>query len=620
MLLDDDSQSKIDTMLLDDSRQAVALYGPENAVVKSSKRKKDSSRVGDDDGQLNIAEKHYQRVLLSLGKPSYVLGLTSSRLRPENRKRLRTLLRKLVRLHDWKAASGVLSVLLRDPQKQSSPAMDRFKYGVFLNLVQHMEGDNLRAIDRIFDEWMAKIGINMSHRRKTCSLNEDRLAVRLESILFHFMKGDVEGERQNVRSLMQEHEFESHPMFNTMIGLFFYELWYSGIPEDMQLKHFNQMHHDIPSDMEADHSHSHLSASGLDCNAGLPEGSSAIFSEETRSLQCGSETSVMNGKAVVDGNSSGSHKENIHVEDGVKQFSKSYPEDFQPRGFYVNSADEASYDQVDDVNFMQGLPTLGNLDPWLRPIHSDNCELEKIIQTDEYNNAVTYLSRAVSSTPPVLAALLPLVQLLLIKYNWKEALKHLDNFCANSSASLPRRLKSCLMECVDPNNGDLLSSCYEDALKSDPTCRQSLARLMSLHEQGIYNTERLLEMTALHLDAAGVGETNVWRELALCFLRVSLQEEDQMSACLYISGNDRETQRQRRSACYSRVPGFLINGVSGESWKVRCRWWRNLHFSKKLLASDIAEGDLHRLAYKAACVAHMYGKEARYVAEAYSSN
>ncbi|CAN1793974.1 hypothetical protein LINPERHAP1_LOCUS20170 [Linum perenne] len=605
--------SESDALSLDEDKdnQELALHGPENAVVESKKRNRNLSRMTDNDLQIKIAERQYKRVLLSLGKPSYVLGLTLRSLRPESRIKLRTLLRKLVRLHDWRAASGVLSVLSRDPQKQSSADIYRFKYWVFLKLLQHMEGDYLSptTIDSIFDAWMASIGVNVSHRRRTNSMLEDQFVLRLESILFHFMQGDVEEERQNVRSLTQEREFEDHPMFNMIIGLMFYQLWYSGISENMQLEHPNQMHHALPLDMEADHTHSDVSASGFGCSAGDSEGNSVAFSE-TKSLRCGSDTSVMKNKEVLDGNGIDSHNENIKAEDGVKQFSKSYPEEFQPRGFYVDSADEASYDQADNVYSMPDLPTL---DLWLRPIHSDNCELGKIIQTDEYNNAVTHLLRAVTSTPPVLAALLPLVQLLLIKNDWKEALNVLDNFCINSSASLPHSLKSCILERIDTDNGDLLARCYEDALKSDPTCNQSLARLVTLHELGIYNSQRLLEMIATHLDASDTVENDTWKELASCFLRVSQLEEDNMSGCHYVSGD----KPQRCSVSYSRIPGFLIHGVSGKSWRLRCKWWMNRYFSRSMLASDIEAGDLQRLAYKAASAAHMYGRDAGYVVEAY---
>ncbi|CAN1235087.1 hypothetical protein LINPERPRIM_LOCUS4396 [Linum perenne] len=517
----------------DEDNQELALYGPENAVVESKKRDRNLSRMSDNDLQIKIAARQYKRVLLSLGKPSYVLGLTLSSLRPESRIKLRTLLRKLVKLHDWRAASGVLSVLSRDPQKQTSADIYRFNYWVFLKLLQHMEGDYLSptTIDSIFDAWMARIGVNVSHRRRANSMLEDQFVLRLESILFHFMQGDVEEERQNVRSLTQEREFEDHPMFNVIIGLMNYQLWYSGIPENMQLEHSNQMHHALPLDMEADHTHSDVSASGFGCSAGHSEGNSVAFSE-TKSLRCGSDTSVMKDKQVLDGDGIDSHKENIKAE-------------FQPRGFYVDSADEASYDQADNVYSVPDLPTF-------------------------------------------------------------EALNVVHNFCINSSASLPRRLKSCILEAIDPDNRELLCKCYEDTLNNDPTCSESLARLFTLHELGIYSSQRLLDMIATHLEGSDTAENDMWKELASCFLRVSQLEEDRMSG-----------QQQQQQERYSRIPDFLIHGVSGKSWRLRCRWWMNRFFSRRMLASDIAAGDLQRLAYKAASAAHMYGRDCGYVVEAY---
>ncbi|CAI0451538.1 unnamed protein product [Linum tenue] len=594
----------------DSEAMVTELTGLEITVGETKKRKRGSSMVRRDDCQVAVGERLYKRVLLSLGKPSYVLGLSANSLRPDNRIKLRLILKKLVRQHDWVAASGVLSVLLNGTQKESCPAANRFKYWVFMKLVQHMEGDYLNAtsIDRVFSAWMSRIGSNGSHRRRSGPMEEDRIAVQLESILLHFREGDVEGELNNATSLVQEYKFESYPMFNMIIGMIFYQLWYSSISEDMQLEDSNQMYCTIPSDMEAYHPNS-VVASGFVSDIGGSEGCNSVFSDDANvSLKCGSETSIMQHKQVFAGNGMNLDEEKIHTEDDVNQFSKSYPGDFQHRGLYANSADEVSSDHHGEF----GLPILGNLDLWLRPLQADDSELDKVIRDGQYNEAVKYLSRAASSTPPILAALLPLVQLLLIRYDCKEALDMLENFCDNSSASLPHRLKSCILERIDPNNAVLLSRCYEDTLKSDPTCNQSLAKLVSLHHQGIYDSASLLEMIALHLEAA-TGEKTTWKELALCFLRASQQEEDQLSG---IHGNGSEVPKQH-SISFPRVPSFLINGVSGKSWRLRCRWWMNKHFSKSMLASEINAGDAQIVAYKAACASHMYGSEAKYAVEAF---
>lgn len=51
-----------------------------------------------------------------------------------------------------------------------------------------------------------------------------------------------------------------------------------------------------------------------------------------------------------------------------------------------------------------------NSGSWLLPLRTGNWELDQIVRDEEYRNAVKYLQEAVHSTPPVPAALLPLVQ------------------------------------------------------------------------------------------------------------------------------------------------------------------------------------------------------------------
>ncbi|KAJ9140668.1 hypothetical protein P3X46_031287 [Hevea brasiliensis] len=127
-----------------------------------------------------------------------------------------------------------------------------------------------------------------------------------------------------------------------------------------------------------------------------------------------------------------------------------------------------------------------SLDSWLLPLKTKNWELERVIQDDEYESVVMYLREAVYSKPPVMAALLPLMQLLLIECKDEEAVHELERFCGISNASLPIRLRAYLLERVDPTNSFALSTCVEDSLKSDPTCSESLARHISLHQNGSY--------------------------------------------------------------------------------------------------------------------------------------
>lgn len=173
------------------------------------------------------------------------------------------------------------------------------------------------------------------------------------------------------------------------------------------------------------------------------------------------------------------------------------------------------------------------------------------------------------------------------------------------------RLRASLLQQFDCNNKPVFSTCLEDILKKDPTCSNSLEKLVRLHQNDDYSSESLLEMIALHLDATN-ADYNIWREYAMCFLKLSQYEEDRMSVCL--NGNE-GGHKPRYSVSFNKTPKIFIKGQSGKSWKLRCRWWSTRHFSHDILASETAAGDLELLTYKAASAVHMYGSEFYYVVD-----
>ncbi|CAK7350072.1 unnamed protein product [Dovyalis caffra] len=547
---------------------------------KSKKRKRSSTAILANACHSSKLEKFYTRVMLSLTKPSYLLGLGFNFIRQENRTRLFHLLRKLVRQHNWTEAAGVLSVFLIATRKDKSPILNRFKYTVSMELLKHIEGDDvsLSAISGIYDTWMERIGTKLSKK-------ETRMG--------------------KWKSLMQEHGYENHPLFNMMLGLISSQLWYSSIPEEIQWKDPFQFHPPTHSDMPATPAQPEMSATRISHEIGDTEGHNAVVNEERdASFHCNSESSVMQDKDIsgeVDGSF---HGEVLPVEVG-KLHKENLPRDFQLQGFYMRSAEsDASFD--DNGGHMHFVPNLAafvdksilNLEKaslmflkvliillpddaadvgsvaswkwlwgrskssWLLPLQTGNWELDQFVHDEEYRNAVKYLQEAVNSTPPVSAALLPLIQgNVVAAFSYAcivpetirfitvvfplageniEALEELEKFCANSSFALPKRMKADLFDRLDPNNSVVLATCYEDTLKSDPKCSQSLARLVSLHQKGDYSLQSLLEMIALHLDAAFV-EYDTWREFALCFLKVSQCEEDEMSVCQ--PGNEGEISK-----------------------------------------------------------------------------
>ena len=105
---------------------------------------------------------------------------------------------------------------------------------------------------------------------------------------------------------------------------------------------------------------------------------------------------------------------------------------------------------------------------------------------------------------------------------------------------------------------------------------------------GDYDAASLLEMIALHLDAT-YAEFDIWREFALCFLKLSQCEEDRMSVCL--DGNEGK-HKPKYAVRFNRIPNIFIEGKSGKTWRFRCRWWLTRHFSKNLINSEVAAGTL----------------------------
>uniref|UniRef100_A0A2P2KH69 Uncharacterized protein MANES_15G090500 n=1 Tax=Rhizophora mucronata TaxID=61149 RepID=A0A2P2KH69_RHIMU len=174
----------------------------EYSTKKSKKRKRNLNPMIEDDYHITALERFNKRDLLCVSKPSYVLGLGSINARPENRNRLHELLRKLMRQHNWIEASGVLSVLLKGTCKDTCPRTNRFKYGALMELLKHEQSDpvNTMAISGLYDTWMSRIGINLANKRRRVECTkEDRFIVRLESILFNLMRGNVEDEHYNAR-------------------------------------------------------------------------------------------------------------------------------------------------------------------------------------------------------------------------------------------------------------------------------------------------------------------------------------------------------------------------------------------------------------------------------------
>ncbi|TKY49144.1 hypothetical protein E2542_SST26570 [Spatholobus suberectus] len=436
-------------------------------------------------------------------------------------------------------------------------------------------------------------------------LEQSRYAVHLEFMFFCLMQGNA-GDAYQLALCLEQEKVDIDPVSNMMMGLTFYELWYSSIPKEFQWRN---------SDLFDLQENSHMEGTSFSNETGQSERYNSVESHMADSqCQCDSDASIMNDKQISRNVVS---NEDMEVDANKRENPH---QNFQPEGFYLNSEEHKGFG--DPFSNTGGLTQdilygLGGLDLSLLPLRfSDENRFEEFMYlqrnqpNDYYKNAVKYLQLALNSEPSASAALLPLIQLLLIGGQVDEALNRLEKQCCNSASVLPIRVRAALLERFDRNNSLMLLSCFEDILKKDPTCGDALAKLIKMHQNGDYSVESLLEMIALHLDATD-AEYNTWRVFSLCFLRLSSYEEDCMSSCPIQNDDGR-----KQHCSFNKTPKIFTEGISGKSWRLRCRWWLTRHFSNSKLESEIEAGDLQLLAYKAACASYMYGREFSYVAKA----
>ncbi|CAL9128003.1 unnamed protein product [Musa acuminata var. zebrina] len=518
----------------------------------------------------------------------------------QNRHRLSRLLDRLARAHSWKEASGTLSALLKGTPRASTLLEDRRNFLVAMEIQRRLggKGGNYQTkIKKMYEVWMSKLVWT-----KKCS--KKRYSIQLELALFYLSHGNIEEAFNTTKFLVQYHDSASEPIVNLIHGLILYHMWYSGLPEGMKIKDF-----DLQMASEA------LDATSCDGSEG-PEifassnGHNAINTEDANySARVASQSSV------------GNEKKNFDLKIEVKKeiddaFRAS---ELHPSGSEMND-DQPFNPRPHSLNCSIFLAH--GLEKCLLPVQLDHLtgDLEHIICSyrrlvnQYYNDAVKHLRLALHSTPPLLAAILPLVQLLLLGDRVDDALMELENSCQNFSGALPFRLRARILEAFQSSQLTAIHRCYEDALTRDPSCNLSLERLIKMHRSGNYDTVPLLEMITLHLDATD-GRSGVWEEFASCFLKIRTSSvadyEDRVSA-----------NGQGGSAAIissNKIPRVFTEGQARESWKVRCRWWITRHFSKNAYLQDMQYSDRKLLATKAACASHIYGPNFEYVKAALCS-
>ncbi|KAK6132783.1 hypothetical protein DH2020_033461 [Rehmannia glutinosa] len=471
-------------------------------------------------GKPSSKERKIKGALLSVYMPSYCLkkgigGLqcVGESLRHQHRKRLWRLLNKLTRRHNWPEASGVLSVLLQGTVADNSISRNRAKYSAALELLNYIKGETFssRKIQGVYELWMKKLGQLKNWSTKFNIKHSNSVARR--------------GLRCNWSLFLLVYNVGVWRMHIKLLFVVVFD-----IPKELQLTELDSsgtyMQPEIPVDgirMSIDYSKD---------NAALEAGANSV-------LQCDSNTSVAFDK-VVEGDGS-QQKESIDVDDNVKKETSLASS--QPQEFYMKLAEASGNSDYSFSNYSGDLPHASifysqGLPPWVLPIKlpSSHENLEDVLymhrklHNNHYKSALKYLRVALYSTPPVVEALHPLIQMLLLGDQVQEALDELETLSHTLDTVLQLRLKASLLEHFDSGSYVKLCTCFEDILKKDPTCSDSLARLILMHRRGDYDTQSLMEMIALHLDAS-YGICDTWQELASCFLRLSQCEEDRVSTC-----------------------------------------------------------------------------------------
>ncbi|KAL9668800.1 hypothetical protein QQ045_006340 [Rhodiola kirilowii] len=564
--------------------------------TEESKIAKKLNKVAKDSGDVrNI--RMIKQIDMSLTTPSYVLGLGNDKVRAHNRSKLYSVLRKLVRRQNWKEASGVLNLVLRATTKDMCPRNNRIKYWTAMELVKQCKQDRVEDIEPVFNIWIKKF------RKATGSAHKESIVLQLDFIRFLLTVQGGNAADLAARDLLQMRNFDSNPLSHMILGLTYYQCWYAHLPPEELL---------TKTDIIETHVESDQSGQRFDGLIRHSVGHSMASNNELENQHhYDSETSVMVDKKIL--------HEVSHCE-GRSAEMCGQRQPFQSQGFYLDSENSEDEENVDcHIDDKTSVFANQGLDPWLLPLklpaikgYKDFSRLRSRADDKVYKRAVEHLRLALCARPPVIAALVPLVQLLLLGDQVGKALQELEKFSSDSGTELAFRLKASILEHIDHSNYKEQISCYEGQMKKDPTCSHALGKLISLHREGEYESESLIEMIALHLDAT-FADYHTWKEFAVCFLELSRLEEDRLSIC-----QDGDEHQHMQGVVTMRIPIIFKDTILSKNWIFRCKWWLNRHFGKKMCQEEIATGNLELLTYKAACASHMYGCEFEYVQNVHS--
>ncbi|CAL5043538.1 unnamed protein product [Urochloa decumbens] len=508
-----------------------------------------------------------------------------------NRRRLGRILHELAGAHRWREAAGVVSTQLCGTRRPGSFKETRSLFVAAMEIHKQLAEDSgvqqgsrrpyyLRT-KKLFDVWLRKLIWFPSCPKKHL--------VILELALFYLSQGNIDNAYNTTRMLIAKDRLQTEPIINLIHGLISFDKWYSGLPKDMQIEEFDVYNEACTISMKSEGGETSL-VDDSDDNSIDEDTSLSAYSSES-SINNEDIDRKMNKKPVL-----------VHPKEENDPLEAEVNEDF--RSIFLNTSDGLTCGLEKSLLPLQ-LKTLTGA--------SNDCFdtywKYKSTPNSSYEDAKECLRLALHSNPPVMAALLPLIQILLLGDKLKDALDELERTCLSSTTALPFRLRARLLEeYFDQNQVSTISSCYEEALRRDPTCSYSMERLIKLHRKGYYNTIQLLEAIALHLDSVN-GKPYIWEELVLCFLRLFSDKTADYEDCISCTN----AQGDEALEAISKLSSFFFERFTRESWKARCRWWMHHHFSQNAYASETLTGDCKLLAVKAACAAHLFGPEFPYV-------
>ncbi|XP_024312908.1 uncharacterized protein LOC100824956 isoform X2 [Brachypodium distachyon] len=514
-----------------------------------------------------------------------------------NRGRLGHLLHDLARAHKWHDAAGVFSALLPGILQPDSFGE---AHRIFVDAMEihrrlaedsgiQLGGRSSCSTPWIFGKTMGGPFVGQCELKKHL--------VKLELAMFHLSQGKIGDAYNLTKSLIAMDGLQTEPTLNLIHGLISYDKWYSGLPKDMQLEGFDIYNEACTISVESNgFGENRLQDSSND--------NCSIDVDDASLPSCSSQSSInienIDKKWKISKKPGFLHpvKENDSVGSQVNE--EVVDTDF--RSVFFNTSDSPTCGLEKSL-----LPLRLKCAPDTSNDSFDSYWKYKSTTNSCYEEAVKCLRLALHSSPPVMSALLPLIQILLLGDKLKDALVELEETCRSSTTALPFRLRGRLLEYFDQNQVSTISCCYEEALRRDPTCGHSVERLIEMHRKGYYNSVQLLEAIALHLDSVN-GKPFIWEELVSCFLRLFSHRTADYEDC--ISCN---IQGDTAIAAFSSMSSVFFEQHKRESWKLRCRWWMNHHFSQSIYTSETLKGDCKLLASKAACATHLFGPRFKYV-------